>query len=473
MADTLAAMPPTPAEQPWTNSSVLAFASGRDPLDAASDAARALLAAARQAGIDGPPVNVVDLARLLGLSLAPGNTIVDAAISPATGAAPHPGPLNLVATDVPLEIAYNPSRPRGRLRFSIAHEIAHALFPDVAEVTRHRTPMGAIADPDADEWELELLCNVIAAELLLPDDAVVGLLNIDTDIDFIMETRKRWDVSTEALLRRLAASNKRGLTMVAASRTGDSPDSLLRVDYAIGPASAELHRGQILSTERIRSAPYAVGQTVKTTTDVAGSVYALQAVGAPPYPGRTLPRVLALLEPVREDVTDSRIQWVTSDITELGAGTDPVVIAHVVSNGARGWSRLGAAAALARTFPRAAAAYRSWTIASPDNLKLGYTHELPQDQDGRSITIVSMVAQEGFGPGVVTRLNYSALRECLGRVGVVASHNGAIVHLPRIGAGQAGGRWDLIEADIGHELSDNGVAVCVHTLPSRARRAPA
>ena len=450
---------------------MLTFAAGRDPLDAASDAARVLLAAARQAGIGGPPVNVIELAKLLGLSLAPGNTIADATISPATEAAPHSAPLKLVATEVPLEIAYNPSRPRGRLRFSIAHEIAHALFPDVAEVTRHRTPVGAIGGAGADEWELELLCNVIAAELLLPDDAVSGLLDVDTDIDFIMETRKRWDVSTEALLRRLAGSSKRGLTMVAASRTSDSPDSPLRVDYASGPASAELRRGQLLPTEHRRSALYAVGQTVKTTTEIAGAAYTLQAVGVPAYPGRSLPRVLALLEPVREDVTDSRIQWLTADITEIGPGTEPVVIAHVVSNAAHAWSRQGVAAALARTFPQAAAAYRSWTIASPDNLELGHTHELPQDLGGRPVTIVSMVAQEGYGPGVVTRLHHAALRECLARVGIVAGRERATVHLPRIGAGQAGGRWDLIEADIIHELSDRGVAVCVHTLPSRPRRA--
>jgi hypothetical protein len=100
-----------------------------------------------------------------------------------------------------LVIAYNPNRPKGRLRFSIAHEVAHALFPGVAEVVRHRTPVGALPDvSESDEYELELLCNIVAGELLLPTEAVAGLLEIDTDIDFIMETRRRWDVSTERSL---------------------------------------------------------------------------------------------------------------------------------------------------------------------------------------------------------------------------------------------------------------------------------
>ena len=143
----------------------------------------------------------------------------------------------------PLLIAYNPSRPKGRLRFSIAHEIAHALFPDVAETVRHRTPAGAVAGISdtggTDEWELELLCNIVAGELLLPDEAVEGLLDIDTDIDFIMETRRRWDVSTEALLRRLVMSSRRPLTLVAASRITVSDPARLRVDYTVDPAARD------------------------------------------------------------------------------------------------------------------------------------------------------------------------------------------------------------------------------------------
>jgi O-acetyl-ADP-ribose deacetylase (regulator of RNase III) len=229
----------------------------------------------------------------------------------------------------------------------------------------------------------------------------------------------------------------------------------------------------VLTTDRSRSAPFAVGQTVKTTTDLNGIAYSLQAVGAPPYPGRSLPRVLALLEPMREQRNDPRIRWVSSDITDLGAGTRPVVIAHVTSNSTRAWGRQGVAAALARVFPQAAAAYRSWAIASPDNLKLGHVHELPQELTGRPVTIVSMVAQEGYGPGAVTRLNYAALRDCLERVAVIAQRRDASVHLPRIGAGQAGGRWDLIEATIVAQLCAQDVSVVVHTLPNRPRQGAA
>ena len=36
---------------------------------------------------------------------------------------------DFVRSDEPLVIEFNPTRPRGRLRFSLAHEIAHTLFP--------------------------------------------------------------------------------------------------------------------------------------------------------------------------------------------------------------------------------------------------------------------------------------------------------------------------------------------------------
>ena len=37
------------------------------------------------------------------------------------------------------EIEYNPHRPRGRVNFSIAHEIAHTFFEDCAEEVRNRS----------------------------------------------------------------------------------------------------------------------------------------------------------------------------------------------------------------------------------------------------------------------------------------------------------------------------------------------
>lgn len=440
----------------WTNPSVLKFAAGAEPLVAAHAAAERLLAEATEADADGPPVNVFALAEHLGIALQPKDDLVDAQIqSSATG----------------LVIEYNPSRPRGRLRFSIAHELGHACFADVAAQPRHRTAAGSVESVDqGDDWELELVCDIIAADLLLPAHAVDGILSVDPDIDFLMETRRRWDVSTEALLRRLVGATPRSLMMVACSRPGDRAGEVLRVDYAQrSPASESLlpslGHGDALRAVAPLLACTAVGQTVRGVAQIAGGEYHLQAVGAPPYPGRRWPRVLALIEPRSSRSEVPNLEYVTGDLLDWNDGGS-VILAHVVSDSVRGWSRFGVAGALGRRYPDFAAAYRAWTIASPENLALGSMHHVARTIDGKDVGVASLVVQEGFGRGAPVRLKYDALATALDKLRDAAISDGASVHVPRLGAGQAGGRWDRIEELLIAGLSAQGVRVVVHTLPA-------
>jgi hypothetical protein len=46
-----------------------------------------------------------------------------------------------------------------------------------------------------------------------------------------------------------------------------------------------------------------------------------------------------------------------------------------------------------------------------------------------------------------------------------AKQQGATVHMPRIGAGLAGGDWGKISRIIEDELAGKGVEVTVYTLP--------
>ncbi|MEM6108471.1 ImmA/IrrE family metallo-endopeptidase [Mycobacterium sp. 050272] len=463
----------------WSNPSVLAFAGGADPLLKAREVAAQLVSVARARNLQGPPVDVLALARAAGIHVRAVNEVADARIvaEPLDDHNPETPESTKDFAPFPdgtsgLTIDYNPSRPRGRLRFSIAHELAHACFPGVGEQVRHRTSSGAVPDTeDGDNWELELLCNVIASELLLPDDAVAGLLNIATDIDFIMETRRRWDVSIEALLRRLTHATARALTMVAVSRVGGA-EKIARLDYAdhsgaTPPTSAlrSLAHGQLLPGAPLFLDCVAVGQTVRGEVQIGGEPFAAQAVGAPPYPGGRFPRVLALLEEPDQLDVHPEITYVTGDLLDLDAGTQPVLIAHVVSDASHAWGRLNVGAALSRAFPDAARAFRAWTIADAENLRLGRVHALDQTLNGREVTIASMVAQAGFGPGAAVRLRYDALAECLETVADLAVYRGAHLHVPRIGAGQAGGRWDVIADLINTHVAGRGVPVTVHTKP--------
>ncbi|WBQ08709.1 ImmA/IrrE family metallo-endopeptidase [Kribbella sp. CA-293567] len=389
--------------------------------------------------------------------------------APARPSAPALG--HFVNSATPLVIEYNPTRPRGRLRYSLAHELAHALFVDAGEATRHRTPMGAVGQMATDDsWQLELLCNVAAAELLMPAAEVEGLVNIDTDIDFLMVQRKRFNVSTEALLRRLVHASVRPMALGAFSRVEESASSSLRCEYVLGSRtwSGSLRPGALFGPGSPLADASAVGVTARGEVTAANEAMAVQAVGIPSYPGSIFPRVLALFEPLGASRTaPDALRFVTADIATAAdaAQKAPVVVAHVVSDGARAWGNRGVAAALKRRFPDAAAAFRAWTIASPENLGLGHVHvvDTASASGEPSVGVASMVVQRGYGPSASPRLSYVALAQALEEVARVAANRGAEVHIPRIGAGQAGGRWDLIQATIERTLLAHGISTVVYT----------
>src|SRR5690349_4117995 len=137
----------------WTNKSVLTLAKGADPIGVIEKLARDLVLQARDAGWQGPPFNPVAIADLLKIPVEANAEVSDARI---------------FATESGLRIQFNPTRARERVRFSIAHELAHTLFPDVAKEIRNRGGNKAAAD----DWQLEMLCNLAASEFVMPMGAL-------------------------------------------------------------------------------------------------------------------------------------------------------------------------------------------------------------------------------------------------------------------------------------------------------------
>ena len=132
----------------WTNRSVVEFAAGvEDPVKKMEEEARQAVLDAVDRGWNGPPFDPIELAKIRGIPVRPNAALADARVFWAEDG---------------YEIEYNPHRPRGRVNFSIAHEIAHTFFPDCAEAVRNRSRERW----EAPDWELEVLCNVGAAEHL-------------------------------------------------------------------------------------------------------------------------------------------------------------------------------------------------------------------------------------------------------------------------------------------------------------------
>lgn len=134
------------------------------------------------------------------------------------------------------------------------------------------------------------------------------------------------------------------------------------------------------------------------------------------------------------------------------AGVDKKIIAHVV-NDRGGWGR-GFVLALSRRYPDAEVAYRRWARQpAPDDppFSLGQVQFVAVAPD---LWIANMLAQHGYQtPNNSVPLDYAALERCLEKLADFTTTQGATVHMPRIGAGLAGGDWERVEALIARCLA--------------------
>ena len=177
----------------WTNPSVLLFASGHDPVAMMTERARSVIFRAMQEGWVGPPFDPFRLAELLKMRVVPREDINDARI--------------FTSSQRSVSIEYNPNRPKARIRYSICHEIAHSFFADFAQRARYRL---TTREMSADEWQLEMLCNLGAAELLMPVGMCGNLMAATLSMDDVFRLRKKFEVSTEAVLLRAVNVTSRG-----------------------------------------------------------------------------------------------------------------------------------------------------------------------------------------------------------------------------------------------------------------------
>jgi O-acetyl-ADP-ribose deacetylase (regulator of RNase III) len=154
-----------------------------------------------------------------------------------------------------------------------------------------------------------------------------------------------------------------------------------------------------------------------------------------------------------------------TDITYLkGDATSPhakgvKIIAHIC-NDRGGWGK-GFVMAISRRWPQAEEAYRAWyRDRAKNDFGLGAVLFIQVEE---YIWVANMVAQHGMtGSSEGPPIRYESVEECLGKVATKAKELGASAHMPRIGCGLAGGKWELIEPIIVKTLCDKGVAVTVY-----------
>jgi hypothetical protein len=316
-----------------------------------------------------------------------------------------------------------------------------------------------------DEWQLEMLCNIAASELLMPTGNLTIGSTSRLGIDELIELRKKFDVSIEAILLRVVRLERRNCVVFVASV---SDAGHYRIDYAVESQGGafNLRSGLVLPSGSRVADCTAAGYTAKgEETWVTGQTLQVECVAIPPYPGQNMPRVAGIAYRKGERATGAspEITFVTGDATKPH-GKAQKIIAHVVNDGTARWGGGGFARVVGKTWPLVQKDFIEWAASDRRNLKLGRTRACRIEEDA---VIFSMICQHGYGPSPRPRIRYQYLRSCLTDLQGMARDEGATVHMPRIGCGEAGGNWYIVEDLIRECLCDNGVEVTIYDLQSR------
>ena len=436
----------------WTNVSVIEFAAGKDPIAKMEAIARQVILDAMDKGWQGPPFDPIELAKIMSISIRSNADLADARISWIKDG---------------YVIEYNPHKPRGRANFSIAHEIAHTFFPDCSQKVRNRS----CSREEKAQWQLEMLCNLGAAELTMPIELFPSDKITKISIEEIMRLIKEFQVSTEAMLIRLVKLASSRVACFSAARLSTANHTTeYRVDYRIDSSHwKEQPMNRMLPRVRsqILDECVAIGATSKGIEkwDLNGPELHIEAVALPPLTGMDNLRIVGFLRPAAEVPDIKGIEYRQGNAAVFTVEAN-VAIVHIVNDRAQRWGTRGFAQSLRLKHQNAYDDYTKWRRSNPKQAALGAVRMFNVLDNNRHVA--SLVAQEGYGVSVEPRIRYEKLNEALQHLRDKLKNTGVnIVQMPRIGTGQAGGNWKIIEELIRKRLVSTGIKVRVIELPPK------
>lgn len=149
------------------------------------------------------------------------------------------------------------------------------------------------------------------------------------------------------------------------------------------------------------------------------------------------------------------INYVIGDATDPQANGNKVIV-HVCNNiGAWG---AGFVKAISAKWSEPEEYFREWSgYGVAGNYFLGQVQYVQVESD---IWVANMVAQNGIrSADNPIPLDYVSLKYCLTEVADTARWMEMSVHMPRIGCGLAGGKWDKVRPVINSTMSDLSVTV--------------
>ena len=158
------------------------------------------------------------------------------------------------------------------------------------------------------------------------------------------------------------------------------------------------------------------------------------------------------------------IQYLEGDATRP-VGNGRKILVHVC-NDAGGWGK-GFVVAISKRWQEPERQYRAWFRTGTEDGKSFTLGAVQFVEVERDLVVANLIGQHGTG---VRRgqppVRYESIRAGLGEVAARAIEESASVHMPRIGCGLAGGKWEEITPMIEAELIGKGVPVSVYDLPS-------
>ncbi|HEV8651797.1 MAG TPA: ImmA/IrrE family metallo-endopeptidase [Actinomycetes bacterium] len=205
-----------------------------------------------------------------------------------------------------------------RRRFTICHEILHTFFPGFREERRKRIDrtVGAF---DPDQFE-EYLCDLGAAELLLPRQPFLGALPPQPCLDDVIELAAVFDASLEATAIRVVNLTAAPMALVVlepawkpleqrelarratqpalAGLEGELPPKRLRVRWAYGPKMTTIPKHKSIDdTAPLAAVLETGGVDYLGVTGLTGDPYQVSARHLPYHrEGEPVDRVLVLLQ---------------------------------------------------------------------------------------------------------------------------------------------------------------------------------
>lgn len=154
-----------------------------------------------------------------------------------------------------------------------------------------------------------------------------------------------------------------------------------------------------------------------------------------------------------------RIHYIKGDATNP-QGNRNKIIAHIC-NDIGGWGK-GFVMAISKKWKEPEDNYRKW-FQSKEIFNLG---EIQMVKVGNDVWIANMIGQHKVNTNSngIPPIRYEAVEQCLEKLILEAVSLNADIHMPRIGCGLAGGKWEEMETIINRTLLDKNIAVYVYDL---------